>query len=196
MTEYKNIITEAVGTAPQKAEELFLDELSLRTSFDKKSKSLTVKFVISEASEDESFEIKFDKSTLIFSAHRLRGLIYAYSLFLRKCSFKKDRVLFDENICGEYSPDKKIRGHQIGYRDLNNTYDAWDEMQYRRYFLDLMMFAMNTYEGIPDMKEERGVLMKYDAALMFKKTSRYVWSLIWTYRHGSRRGRMKQMKKQ
>ncbi len=171
MTEYKNIITEAVGTAPQKAEELFLDELSLRTSFDKKSKSLTVKFVISEASEDESFEIKFDKNTLIFSAHRLRGLIYAYSLFLRKCSFKKDRVLFDENICGEYSPDKKIRGHQIGYRDLNNTYDAWDEMQYRRYFLDLMMFGMNTYEGIPDVKEEQGVLMKYDAALMFKKTS-------------------------
>ncbi len=171
MTEYKNIITEAVGTAQKKAEELFLNELSLRTSFDKKSKPLTVKFVISEANEDESFEISFDKNTLIFSAHRLRGLIYAYSLFLRKSKFQKDRILFDENICGEYSPDKKIRGHQIGYRDLNNTYDAWDEAQYRRYFLDLMMFGMNTYEGIPDVKEEQGVLMKYDAALMFKKTS-------------------------
>ena len=171
MTEYKNIITEAVGTVPQKAEELFLNELFLRTSFDKKSKPLTVKFVISEANEDESFEINFDKNTLIFSAHRLRGLIYAYSLFLRKSGFKKDRVLFDESICEKYSPDKKIRGHQIGYRDLNNTYDAWDEMQYRRYFLDLMMFGMNTYEGIPDKKEEQGVLMKYDAALMFKKTS-------------------------
>lgn len=171
MTEYQNITTESFGAVSQKAEALFCEELSLRTAFYKGGKTIKVQFSVPKTGTDESFKISLKKDTLTFSAHRLRGLIYAYSLFLRKCGFKKDKIIFDENICGEYSPDKKIRGHQIGYRDLNNTYDSWNEEQYRRYFLDLMMFGMNTYEGIPDVAEEKGILMKYDAAQMFKKTS-------------------------
>ena len=62
------------------------------------------------------------------------------------------------------TPDKVIRGHQIGYRTTPNTYDAWSYEDYRRYYLDMMFFGTNIVEHIP---YERGIskknrLMKYD----------------------------------
>lgn len=174
MAEYKNIDLQFSDEISKKAAMLFKDEILLRTKPDKradKDKTLFIKLITSQKNEDESFYIKQKENSLCITAHRLRGFIYGYSLLLRKCKFKNDKIVFENITDGKYEPDKKIRGHQIGYRDLNNTYDAWDEKQFRRYFLDLMMFGMNTYEGIPGTKEEQGVLMKYDAAQMFKITS-------------------------
>ncbi len=44
-----------------------------------------------------------------------------------------------------------IRGHQLGYRSLPNTYDAWDVSRYEQYIRDLLVFGTNSIELIPTL---------------------------------------------
>ncbi len=47
------------------------------------------------------------------------------------------------------APAYAIRGHQLGYRQHSNTYDAWDEARYDRYIRELALFGANSIENIP-----------------------------------------------
>lgn len=161
-------------SAAVKAAELFAEELKKRTETDfavSDDRDAMFCFEIAEPSEAEDFSVEEKNGKLVFSAHRLRGLIYAYSLFLRKAIFADGKIVPVKDICGHYSPEKPVRGHQIGYRDANNTYDAWDAEQYRRYFLDIMAFGANVYEGIPGGEEEKNSFMKMSGNEMLAVTS-------------------------
>jgi hypothetical protein len=46
-------------------------------------------------------------------------------------------------------PAYPIRGHQLGYRQHSNTYDAWDEARYDRHIRELALFGVNSIENIP-----------------------------------------------
>lgn len=147
----------------KKAAELFKDEVRLRLPDFSFNGNISFNFkTLDNNPESESFKIEISKEDITISAHRLRGFIYGYSLFLRKSVLKGNGFILTENISGKYSPDKKIRGHQLGYRDTNNTCDAWGIEQFRRYLLDLMMFGTNTFEGICD-GEKQNCLMKLSA---------------------------------
>lgn len=151
----------------KKACELFTAELNDRHISNSGNTTLFVNFVCESASEVDSndrFFVKQDNLTLLFSAQSVRGLIFAYSLFLRKLAVNGNAFTLLCDISGEYCPDKKIRGHQIGYRTTPNTYDAWDTKQYFRYYLDMMAFGANTCEHIPYEKgvSKRNRLMRYD----------------------------------
>ncbi|MBQ8784250.1 MAG: hypothetical protein IJZ57_10830 [Clostridia bacterium] len=146
----------------QKAAELFKEEIILRIPDFDFNESFSFSFKTLCANESEDFQIEISDNAITISAHRLRGFIYGYSLFLRKSEIKNNCFVLLQNISGTYSPSKKIRGHQLGYRDTNNTCDAWSVGQYRRYLLDLMMFGLNTFEGICD-NEKQNSLMKLSA---------------------------------
>ena len=166
------IFLKASCPVSQKAAELFKNETELRAKTPvNPSGRFCFEFVVENESDDESFSVTKTDDGFVFCAHRLRGLIYAYSLFLRKAEICGDAFILNEDITGTYSPEKKIRGHQIGYRAINNTYDMWDENQFRRYFLDLMMFGMNIYEGIPGGKDEVAFPMKMTGDEMLIKTA-------------------------
>ncbi len=49
------------------------------------------------------------------------------------------------------APEKKIRGHQIGYRNLANSYDGWSPAQYDQYIREQIIFGANSIEAIPFM---------------------------------------------
>ncbi|MCQ2479497.1 MAG: hypothetical protein MJ120_02560, partial [Clostridia bacterium] len=158
----KNNIISAKGEVALKGAELFADEMKKRTAVDfliNEDSDAVFYFEISDPSDCESFEISEKDGGIVFTAHRLRGLIYAYSMFLRKAVFSDGKIELVKDICGEYSPEMPVRGHQIGYRDANNTYDLWDAQQYRRYFLDIMAFGANIYEGIPGGDDEKNSFM-------------------------------------
>lgn len=112
----------------------------------------------------DSYSITLDSSCLTIFAKGIRGLIYGYSYFLRKTEFKNSRITLIKDISGKYVPDKKIRGHQLGYRTTPNTYDAWSYDDYYRYYRDIMFFGCNICEHIPyeENKSKRNSLMKYD----------------------------------
>ncbi|MCH5198597.1 MAG: hypothetical protein J1E34_06790 [Oscillospiraceae bacterium] len=113
---------------------------------------------------DDIFEIKTETDKITFAANGIRGLIFAIGLFLRKSIYCGSEITLISDISGVHSPEKKIRGHQLGFRPASNTYDKWSEDDFERYMLENMFFGMNTVEFIPFA--EQNSLMKYPAAEM------------------------------
>lgn len=125
----------------------------------------TIKFLQTDAfSSEDEFTIYSDENQMVFSALGIRGLIFAMGMLLRKAETDKNSIYLRYDISGHYSPDKKIRGHQLGYRQTSNTYDAWGLEEYRRCYLDIMYFGANTCEHIPyeNGHSDRNEIMKYD----------------------------------
>ena len=156
----------ADGEKEKFAAELFGEELEIRTNekppvFEKKTGECFVELKIIDESESEDFSIQHDEKKITVTAHRLRSLIYGYSVFLRRCKTVDGKLVLTKDIGGDYSPYMPIRGHQLSYTDMNNTYETWSEKQYERYIRDLMMFGANTVEACLGDDEKHTDLMKY-----------------------------------
>ena len=165
---YDNLTICAKGKDGQYAAELFSDELFIRTKLRPSiidiSEDAFVTFIIDSSIDNKDFFIISENNgNLTISAKTIRGLIFGYSLFLRKAKFLNNEITLVEDICGIHKPQKKIRGHQVGYRTTPNTYDAWDYEQYFRYYLDMMAFGTNTCEHNTTKfgKKEMNPLMRY-----------------------------------
>ncbi|MBK8946256.1 MAG: hypothetical protein IPM32_13445 [Ignavibacteriae bacterium] len=78
-----------------------------------------------------------------------RGILFGIGEFLRRAEFNKNEILIDENLEIISSPMFSIRGHQLGYRNTANSYDAWTVSQYEQYIRDLVIFGTNAIENIP-----------------------------------------------
>lgn len=148
------------------AAELFAEELEMRTGkapvvVSKPEGECYIELKLVDESDSEDFRIEQDGKKITVTAHRLRSLIYGYSMFLRKSVVRDGELVLTKDISGDYSPYMPVRGHQLSYTDMNNTYEAWDEKQYERYIRDLMMFGMNTVEGCLGKDEKPTKLMKY-----------------------------------
>lgn len=61
-----------------------------------------------------------------------RGVLYAIGHFLRTAEMSDNKILFSKADEIATSPEYPIRGHQIGYRDKANSYDAWDVDTYEQ----------------------------------------------------------------
>lgn len=122
----------------------------------------------------DTFIIDETESGFIITARTIRGLIFGYSLFLRKTTFKNGEICLTESINGIHTPHKKIRGHQISYRTTPNTYDAWDYNDYARCQRDMMAFGANTIEhnGSSSGGEFRNKLMRYEQEEFLIEASR------------------------
>jgi len=120
-------------------------------------------FISDKSMDSDCYEIHTEDNTVTFTAAGIRGFLFAAGHFLRKCEFKDGHDTLSENIDGSYAPYKKIRGHQLGYRTTPNTYDAWSEDDYEKYFTELMLFGCNTMEHthFEDKAENYNRLMKY-----------------------------------
>lgn len=90
-----------------------------------------------------------------------RGAMFAAGKLLRTVESKRGSTVLDSQFQTTESPDRPIRGHQIGYRDTANSWDAWTVQQYDQYFRDLAIFGMNAVENIPWQEDKPNPLMKY-----------------------------------
>ena len=164
----ENFIIKAVKPEEEKAACLFADELEIRTglrpSITENGDVFSFGFFTAEMKNRDCFSVKVNDGTVCVYAQGIRGFIYGFSLFLKKCVFEGGEFETECRIEGDYSPCKEIRGHQLGYRTTPNTYDAWSYEDYRRYYLDIMFMDCNTVEHIPyeSGKSRRNRLMKYD----------------------------------
>mgnify|MGYP000443608857 FL=1 len=143
-----------------KAAEIFAKEIKLRTEkcsriSQNKNEPCIVFSEDNGFSCPDRFDIDIESKTVTVRAGGIRGFIYGIGMFLRKTEYADGRITLVSDISGSYTPDKKIRGHQLGYRPLSNTYDKWDLNDYRRAYLDIMYFGANTVEHIPGKKDER-----------------------------------------
>ncbi|MBE6716309.1 MAG: hypothetical protein E7573_05250 [Ruminococcaceae bacterium] len=154
--------TEAEKTAAH----VFSEELNSRLDTNIYNEK-DIEIIFSEENDlpdEDSFRITVNENSVIFSALSVRGLIFAVGYFLRKCCVRENKIYLLYDISGTYSPDKKIRGHQLGYRQTSNTYDAWGIDEYKRCYLDIMYFGANTCEHIPyeNGHSDRNAIMKSD----------------------------------
>jgi hypothetical protein len=78
-----------------------------------------------------------------------RGVLYGVGRLLRKAVWSPGRLLIPSDLQVSTAPKYPIRGHQLGNRDVNNTYEAWTPEQYDDYIRDLALFGANSIEIIP-----------------------------------------------
>ncbi len=180
----ENILIYAITQTERKAATFFSEEWEKRTNVKPQSANhpddADIVFSENEQIENkDTYIIKETEKGLSISAKTVRGLIFGYSLFLRKTTFKNNEIRLIENISGIHTPHKIIRGHQIGYRSTPNTYDAWDYAAYERYQLDMMAFGANTIEhnGSRGSGEFRNKLMKYEQEEFLAEASRIADSM-------------------
>ena len=100
-----------------------------------------------------------------------RGVLYAIGEFLRKADLSKNKIWVDKKNEIISSPQYSIRGHQLGYRNTANSWDAWNEKQFEQYIRDLALFGSNAIENIPFQDGPPGPHMKIPREEMNLKLS-------------------------
>jgi hypothetical protein len=114
----------------------------------------------SPARKKEGFAIIQSGDVLWLVGADERGVLFAIGEFLRNASLSKQKILFDKKSEIQSAPTYALRGHQLGYRNTANSWDAWDFAQYERYIRDLALFGTNAIENIPFQDGPPGPHMK------------------------------------
>jgi hypothetical protein len=89
-----------------------------------------------------------------------RGVLFAIGEFLRRAVLTKNKISFNEADQIATSPLYPVRGHQLGYRNTANSWDAWTVSQYEKYIRELALFGSNSIENIPFQDGPPGPNMK------------------------------------
>ena len=82
-----------------------------------------------------------------------RGVLFAAGRLLRLLCMRPGEVTLAQDIAIATAPKYPIRGHELGYRNKSNTYDAWSVDQYEQYLRDLAVFGSNMIQMIYDHHE-------------------------------------------
>ncbi|MBI5095752.1 MAG: hypothetical protein HZB26_25370 [Candidatus Hydrogenedentes bacterium] len=99
----------------------------------------------------EGYAIWLDTTTRVAPAvclvgHDKRGAIFAVGRLLRSLSMTPGSVTLDSRFRVASAPEYALRGHHVGYDNLNNTFDAWSIEQFEQYCSDLVVFGTNAIE--------------------------------------------------
>ncbi len=105
----------------------------------------------------ESFRITSSdqggRKIILIEGSDARGVLFGTGRLLRMMNYGVNSIGFDEMPMLSSSPDKPIRGHQLGYRNTANSYDGWSKQQFEQYIQDLIVFGVNSIESIPIFDE-------------------------------------------
>ncbi len=190
------------GSLPAKAVEILTDEIEKRTGIrvpavEGAQKPETPSIVIQTLAQfkndklpdglepprsDDSYAIWVDQTqpspTVMLLGFDERATLYAAGRLLRLLSMTKGKLELPADVRISTAPDVAIRGHQLGFRETANSYDAWDLKQYEQYLRDLIVFGANAIELIPPVgpDEPRGPLMPLHPWEMNQKLSALIGS--------------------
>ncbi len=89
-----------------------------------------------------------------------RGVLFGVGKLLRLMKLTKGAATLDKATSLVTSPAYPIRGHQLGYRNRANSWDAWDVPQFDQYIRELAIFGANCVENIPFQDDSPGPLMR------------------------------------
>lgn len=152
------------------AQSVLCNEINRRFTFSGEGGDCRIYFNLDKSLAKDDFVIDINSDGIKFTASGIRGFIYCIGMFLRKtvpCDGGFETVC---DFSGNYTPFKPVRGHQSGYRAMNNSYDMWDISQFSSYFVDMMYFGANTVE-LAKAEPEDVEYMKYSDLELLKLAS-------------------------
>ncbi len=89
-----------------------------------------------------------------------RGVLYGIGKLLRLAEMREGSISIPKEIDIVSSPEYPIRGHQFGYRNTANSWDAWTVEQFDQHFREQVIFGANSFENIPFQEGQPSVHMK------------------------------------
>ncbi|WP_435011619.1 glycoside hydrolase family 20 zincin-like fold domain-containing protein [Tundrisphaera lichenicola] len=95
-----------------------------------------------------------------------RGVLFGVGKLLRLMEMTGGSATIGSGTSLATSPRYPIRGHQLGYRNRANSWDAWDAKQFEQYIRELALFGSNCVENIPFEDGTSSPLMKISRAEM------------------------------
>ena len=165
------ILTTPQGTAPvAKAAEMLRDEIQKRTDLHLEQQStfpgegiptiilgtidkmpsgtpnVPVDIAVPQAAEGYTIWVDATSrkgSTVCIVGRDERGALFGVGRLLRALHMKKGVLSLDAGFRIATAPRYPVRGHELGYRNKSNTYDAWTVAQYEQYIRDLAVFGAN-----------------------------------------------------
>lgn len=114
---------------------------------------------------------KTERPVVWVVGHDPRGALFGVGKLLRIMDMAKGSALLDARTRLATSPAYPIRGHQLGYRNRANSWDAWNVAQFDQYIRELALFGANCVENIPFEDSTPGVHMKLSRDEMNVKMS-------------------------
>ncbi len=111
-------------------------------------------------------EYKNGKDILWISGADARGVLYGIGKLLRTAEMRHDQVTITNKIDFSTSPEYALRGHQFGYRNTANSWDAWTVEQFDEHFREQIIFGANSFENIPFQDPESSVHFKVNPQVM------------------------------
>ncbi|MBS1576993.1 MAG: hypothetical protein JST09_16975 [Bacteroidetes bacterium] len=112
-----------------------------------------------------------ERTIIVVEGFDSRGEFFGVGKLLRLFEYNKGSVSLPVGISISSTPDKPIRGHQLGYRNTANSYDAWTPEQFEQYIRELAIFGTNSIETIPIFDEKGSPHFKISSDEMNKKIS-------------------------
>ena len=104
--------------------------------------------------QHEGFRLLLDNDVLWIIGSDSRAVIFGIGELLRTAQINPKRIKIEDQLDFSSSPAYSIRGHQLGYRNTANSYDAWSVEQYDQYIRELALFGTNAVENIPPVKKD------------------------------------------
>ncbi|MDT7828825.1 hypothetical protein RQM65_09135 [Pricia sp. S334] len=95
-----------------------------------------------------------------------RGILYGIGKLLRTADMQQDQFSIASEIDISESPEYALRGHQFGYRNTANSWDAWTVDQFDQHFREQVLFGANSFENIPFQDPGSSVHFKIDPQKM------------------------------
>ena len=83
-----------------------------------------------------------------------RGVLFGVGRLLRELRMRRGVIQIPVDFQETSAPETPLRGHQLGYRQKTNSYDAWDIEQWEQYYRDLAVFGTNAIELIPPRSDD------------------------------------------
>ncbi len=132
------------------------------------------------SAKPESFYIgvspQQNRTVIVIEGSDSRGVLFGAGKLLRMMRFgnssmKPESISLQEGLPLAETPDKPIRGHQLGYRNTANSYDGWTVAQFEQYIRDLVVFGTNSIESIPIFDEKPSPHFHIPAAEMNRQIS-------------------------
>lgn len=106
------------------------------------------------------YSIEGNKKVLWIIGADARGILYGIGKFLRIAQMNEGSLILPEAVDNATSPEFPLRGHQFGYRNTANSWDAWTVEQFDQHFREQILFGANSFENIPFQEGPPSVHMK------------------------------------